>query len=128
MFAVAIQLPAILAVVIYFRRQLLEFVASWFRGKISPEKFYAHPLALVGIATVVTGVPAALLSDSIKENLASLVIMGWALLVGGDRYVGSRRDLRKKGTDRQRRSYCSLASSLDRCGSDSQCCVSGCQS
>jgi undecaprenyl-diphosphatase len=83
MFAVAIQLPAILAVVIYFRRQLLEFVASWFRGKISPEKFYAHPLALVGIATVVTGVPAALLSDSIKENLASLVIMGWALLVGG---------------------------------------------
>lgn len=83
MFAVAIQLPAILAVAIYFRRTLIEFVSSWFRGRIGLEKFYAHPLALVGIATVVTGVPAALLSDNIKENLASLMIMGWALVLGG---------------------------------------------
>lgn len=83
MFAVAIQLPAILAVMIYFRSQLIEFITSWFRGGIRLDKFYAHPLALVGIATIVTGVPAALLSDSIKENLASLAIMGWALVLGG---------------------------------------------
>ncbi len=83
MFAVAIQLPAILAVVLYFRARLIEFVSSWFKGGLTLEKFYAHPLALVGIATVVTGVPAAALSDSIKENLGSLTIMGCALIIGG---------------------------------------------
>lgn len=83
MFAVAIQLPAILAVVIFFRRRLIDFVTSWFSGGITAKKFYAHPLALVGIATLVTGIPAALLSDSIKENLGSLAIMGWALVAGG---------------------------------------------
>lgn len=83
MFAVAIQLPAILAVVLYFRVRLMEFVTSWFKGGLTLQKFYAHPLALVGIATVVTGIPAKILSKAIKDNLESLVIMGWALVIGG---------------------------------------------
>lgn len=83
MFAVAIQLPAILAVVIYFRKRLIEFVSSWFAGGMNARKFYAHPLALVGIAFFVTGLPAYVLSKVIKDNLESLYIMGGALVVGG---------------------------------------------
>jgi undecaprenyl-diphosphatase len=83
MFAIAIQLPAILAVVIFFRKRLIEFVTSWFEGGLSAKKFYAHPLALVGIAFFVTAVPAYLLSKVIKDNLESLYIMGGALIVGG---------------------------------------------
>ncbi len=83
MFAVAIQLPAILAVVIFFRKRLIDFVQSWFSGKMTLQKFYAHPLALVGIAFFVTGLPAYILSKVIKDNLESLKIMGAALIVGG---------------------------------------------
>lgn len=96
MFAVAIQLPAIMAVVIYFRKKLAEFVQSWFSGKLTLQKFYAHPLALVGIATVVTAIPALLLSKLIKDNLESLQVMAWALIIGGvvmwvvDRMYGAR--------------------------------------
>lgn len=83
MFAVAIQLPAILAVVLYFWKRLVDFVKSWFSGAMTLQKFYAHPLALVGIAVVVTALPAAALKNLIKANLESLYVMGAALVIGG---------------------------------------------
>jgi undecaprenyl-diphosphatase len=83
MFAVLIQFPAILAVVVYFRSKIIALVKSFFEGGITVRKLYTHPLALVAIATAVTVVPVALAKKLIKGNLESLLVMGIALLVGG---------------------------------------------
>src|SRR5262249_6502670 len=42
-----------------------------------------HPLTLVLIAFVVTAGPAWLLHKKIGDNLESLKVMGWSLLIGG---------------------------------------------
>ncbi|HEY0008927.1 MAG TPA: undecaprenyl-diphosphate phosphatase [Tepidisphaeraceae bacterium] len=92
MFAVIIQLPAIMAVVVYFRSRLIEFVRS-FVAKPS----LGHPVVLVGIAFVMTAVPAVLAKKLIKGNLESLWVMGGALVIGGvvmwvvDAVFGERR-------------------------------------
>lgn len=83
MFAVVIQLPAIMAVVIYFRRRIVEFVKSFFSGPMTPGRLLTHPLSLVLMATVVTAIPAKLLKHVIKDNLGSLYVIGGALVVGG---------------------------------------------
>ncbi|MBC7783172.1 MAG: undecaprenyl-diphosphate phosphatase [Burkholderiales bacterium] len=78
LFAVVIQLPAILAVVVYFFRRIVAFVKSFLAN---PR--ITHPIVLVMIAFVVTAVPAVLAKKIIKGNLESLYVMGGALLVGG---------------------------------------------
>ena len=78
MFAVVIQLPAILAVVVYFWKRIVAFVKS-FIAKPS----IRHPIVLVMIAFVMTAVPAVLLKKMIKGNLESLYVMGGALVIGG---------------------------------------------
>ena len=83
MYDVVIQLGAILAVVIYFRGRLLAFLRSFPRGENGDRTIFTHPLSLVLLASVVTIVPAYLLTRVISENLESLLIIGWALLVGG---------------------------------------------
>lgn len=81
MFAIVIQLGAILAVVAYFRDRLLGFVRDFMSA--SREKKASHPLTLTMIAFFVTAVPAFLLSKIIGENLESLGVIGGSLLVGG---------------------------------------------
>ena len=83
LFAVVIQLPAILAVVVYFRLRIVEFIKSFFRPGLTLKQRIGHPVTLVLIATVVTAIPAALAKKLIKDNLESLWIMGGALVVGG---------------------------------------------
>lgn len=83
MYDVVIQLGAILAVVVYFRRRLIAFVATFPRGESGNHGMLSHPLSLVMLSFVVTAVPAFLLSRIISENLESLLIIGLALLVGG---------------------------------------------
>jgi undecaprenyl-diphosphatase len=83
MYDVVIQLGAILAVVVYFRRRILAFVATFPRGESGNQGVLSHPLSLVMLAFVVTAVPAFLLSRIISENLESLLVIGLALLVGG---------------------------------------------
>jgi undecaprenyl-diphosphatase len=78
LFAVVIQLPAILAVVVYFRLRILDFIKS-FIARPSMK----HPIVLVMIAFVVTAVPAVLGKKLIKQNLESLYVMGGALVIGG---------------------------------------------
>jgi undecaprenyl-diphosphatase len=96
MFAVVIQLPAILAVIVYFWRRLLGFAVSFFAPGLTIAQRMRHPVTLVGIAFVVTAVPAVLAKRFIKGNLESLYVMGWALVVGGlimyvvDRVFGER--------------------------------------
>ena len=83
LFAVVIQLPAILAVVVYFRVKLLKMVKSFFAPGITTAQRLRHPIVLIGLATVVTLIPVALLKHKIKHNLESITIMGIALIVGG---------------------------------------------
>jgi undecaprenyl-diphosphatase len=111
LFAVAIQLPAVLAVVFYFFPQIVRFVASLFHEILAELRrplplvrrilnsvllCFVHPVGLVAIGTVVTGIPAALAKKIIAKNLESLYVMGFALLVGGivmwvvDAYFGKR--------------------------------------
>jgi undecaprenyl-diphosphatase len=92
MFAIVIQLGAILSVVVYFRARLLGFVQDFFAPNSiensaddsgqKPSR-WRHPLVLVLIAFVVTAIPCYLIDKKIGENLESLQVMGWALLIGG---------------------------------------------
>lgn len=86
MFAVVIQLGAILAVVIEFRRRIWGMVSTfptWSAPKTSPLSFGNHPITLTFIAFFVTAIPSFLLSKIIGKNLESLSLMGTSLLVGG---------------------------------------------
>jgi undecaprenyl-diphosphatase len=83
MFAIVIQLGAILSVVVYFRRRISEFIKSYPKGKSGDRTWWNHPLALVVISFVVTAIPCYLIDDQIGEKLENLTVIGWALIVGG---------------------------------------------
>jgi len=96
MFAIVIQLGAILSVIVYFRSRIREFLASYPKGKSGDRLWWNHPLALIAISFVVTAGPCFLIDEKIGERLEDLNIMGWALIVGGivmwivDRMFSSR--------------------------------------
>jgi undecaprenyl-diphosphatase len=90
MFAIVIQLGAILSVLVYFRKRLSSFVADFMRqlssskSDVKPAKpLWQHPLVLVIIAFVVTAIPCYLIDDKIGEQLESIPVMAWALIIGG---------------------------------------------
>ncbi len=96
MFAIVIQLGAILSVLVYFRHRIREFLASYPKGKSGDRQWWNHPLALIAISFVVTAGPCFLIDEKIGERLEDLNIMAWALIVGGlvmwiiDRVFSSR--------------------------------------
>ncbi len=81
MFAIVIQLGAILSVVVYFWHRLMAFVRDFRSFKSKP--IWQHPLALVMLAFVVTAIPCFLIDKTIGENLENLTMMAWALIIGG---------------------------------------------
>jgi undecaprenyl-diphosphatase len=83
MYSVVIQLGAILSLPVYFRRRILDFVSTFPKGERGDRTFLTHPLSLALIAFVVTAIPSFILKKQIGKNLESLVVMGWALLIGG---------------------------------------------
>ncbi len=83
LFAVAIQLPAIMAVVVYFRSRIIAFLKSFFSRDLTMKQRLTHPVTLVLIAFVMTAVPAVLAKKLIKGNLESLWVIGGALVIGG---------------------------------------------
>lgn len=83
MYTVVIQLGAILALPVYFGRRILEFISTFPNGARGDRTILNHPLSLTLIAFIVTAVPSWLLSKQIGKNLESLVVMGWALIIGG---------------------------------------------
>src|SRR5256714_6808257 len=83
MYTVVIQLGAILALPVYFWSRILTFLATFPRGERGDRTILTHPLSLTLIAFVVTAIPAWLLKKQIGQNLESLSIMAWALLLGG---------------------------------------------
>src|SRR6266404_5651074 len=83
MYTIVIQLGAILALPVYFWRRILTFLATFPRGERGDRTVLTHPLGLTLIAFVVTALPAYLLKKQIGQNLESLGVMAWALLLGG---------------------------------------------
>jgi undecaprenyl-diphosphatase len=83
MYTIVIQLGAILALPVYFRHRILEFVRTFPKGERGDRTILTHPLSLTLIAFVVTAVPAWALTKQIGENLENLWVMAFALLIGG---------------------------------------------
>ena len=82
-YSVVIQLGAILALPVYFRSRIVDFVTTFPRGIRGDRTIVTHPLSLTLIAFAVTAIPSYLLSKQIGENLESLSIMAWSLVIGG---------------------------------------------
>ena len=83
MYTVVIQLGAILSLPVYFRGRIMDFVSTFPKGERGDRTIFTHPLSLTLAAFVVTAIPSYLLKKQIGENLESLHIMAWSLLVGG---------------------------------------------
>lgn len=83
MYAIVIQLGAILSLPIYFRERIAKFVATYPKGERGDRGLLTHPLGLTLVAFVVTAVPSFLLTKVIGEHLESLQVMGWSLVIGG---------------------------------------------
>jgi undecaprenyl-diphosphatase len=83
MYTIVIQLGAILALPVYFRHQILQFVRTFPKGERGDRTIFTHPLSLTLIAFVVTAIPAWALAKVIGKNLESLWVMALALLIGG---------------------------------------------
>jgi undecaprenyl-diphosphatase len=83
MYTIVIQLGAILALPVYFRSRIAQFVFSFPRGERGDRTALTHPLSLTLIAFVITALPAWLLKKQIGQNLESLSVMAWAILIGG---------------------------------------------
>jgi undecaprenyl-diphosphatase len=98
MYAIVIQLGAILCLPIYFRDRILKFLRTFPRGESGDRTVFNHPLTLVCIAFVVTAIPAYLLAKKIGEHLENMYVIGTALLLGGivmwavDHWFGWRSD------------------------------------
>ena len=94
MFAVFIQLGAILAVIAYFWTRLARFAATFCDTARKPDGsgnrvsvLLKHPFSLVLISFVVTAIPCFLIDKFMEKfmgaNLESLTIIGTVLIVGG---------------------------------------------
>jgi undecaprenyl-diphosphatase len=83
MYAIVIQLGAILCLPIYFRKRIVRFLSTFPNGEYGDRTAATHPLTLVVIAFVVTAAPAFLLTKLIGKHLENLAMMAWALIIGG---------------------------------------------
>jgi len=83
MYTIVIQLGAILALPVYFRTAITQFLASFPKGERGDRNLLTHPLSLTMIAFVITALPSWLLKKQIGENLENLKVMAWAILIGG---------------------------------------------
>ncbi len=83
MYAIVIQLGAILSLPVYFRARIRELVANFPRGREGDRTWMSHPLSLTFLAFLCTAVPSLMLTKVIGKHLESLTVMAWALIVGG---------------------------------------------
>jgi undecaprenyl-diphosphatase len=98
MYAIVIQLGAILALFAYFWRRIVHFTRTFPGGgsdqppagapaapgtPAAPSSALLHPLSLILIAFLCTAIPAFALRSLISANLESLRLMAITLIVGG---------------------------------------------
>jgi undecaprenyl-diphosphatase len=95
MFAIVIQLGAILSVLVYFRYRILGFLKT-LPSPMAGASWLKHPIFLILVSFVVTSVPCFLLDKKIGDNLENLKVIGASLVIGGivmwivDKYFSSR--------------------------------------
>ncbi len=83
MYAIVIQLGAILSVLVYFRGRIIDFLKHFPKGTQGDRTLLTHPLSLVMLSFVITAGPCLLIDKKIGDNLESLLVIGYALLIGG---------------------------------------------
>src|SRR6266850_1823622 len=83
MYTIVIQLGAILALPVYFRKAIAKFLSSFPSGEQGDRTVLTHPLGLTLIAFVITAIPSWLLKKQIGQNLENLTVIAWAILIGG---------------------------------------------
>jgi len=83
MFAIVIQLGAVLCLPVYFYDRIRELIKTFPAGRSGDKTALTHPITLTLIAFVVTAIPAYLLKKLISANLENLRVIGAALLIGG---------------------------------------------
>jgi undecaprenyl-diphosphatase len=86
LFAIFIQLGAILSVVVLYRERLKFFLLDVLRVDFfrrDTKTIVMHPVALLGVAFVFTAIPAFLLKKLIGHNLENLGVMIASLGIGG---------------------------------------------
>jgi undecaprenyl-diphosphatase len=83
MYTILIQLGAILALLLLFTGRIVNFMRTFPRGENGDRTIWTHPLSLTMIAFVFTAVPSLLLTKVIGKHLESLVLMAYALIIGG---------------------------------------------
>lgn len=83
MYSIVIQLGAILAVMVYFRRRIAGFLGTFPKGERGNCSALTHPLGLLMLAFGVTAIPAFFMAQYIGKNLESTFVMGMSLLIGG---------------------------------------------
>ena len=83
LFAIFIQLGAILAVVAFYRRRLAALTGSAMSKLGSPLELLRHPVGLVGIAFVATVIPVFLLKKVVGKNLENLSLIASVMVIGG---------------------------------------------
>lgn len=81
MFAIVIQLGAILTLPIYFRRRIADLLRT-FPTSARDRSALTHPLTLTLVAFLCTAVPSLLFTKLIGKHLESLWVMAVSLLVG----------------------------------------------
>lgn len=83
MYTIVIQLGAIFALPVYFRKRIAKFVGTFPSGERGDRTILTHPLSLTLVAFVITAVPSWALKKQIGQNLENVSVMAWALLIGG---------------------------------------------
>src|SRR5213596_488019 len=72
MYTIVIQLGAILALPVYFRHRILQFLRTFPKGERGNRTILTHPLSLTLIAFVVTTIPACALAKVIGKKIESI--------------------------------------------------------
>src|SRR5260370_39619126 len=81
MYTIVIQLGAILALPVYFRERIMQFIRTFPKGERGDRTIFTHPLSLTLIAFVVTALPASAVTKQIGKNPEGLWVLAWALLI-----------------------------------------------
>jgi len=83
MYSIVIQLGAILCLPLYFRSRIVQWVQTFPRGLQGRNTIWDHPLTLTIYAFVCTMMFSLLFIKLIGKHLESIVLMAYALIIGG---------------------------------------------
>lgn len=83
MYSIVIELGAVFAVPVYFRKRIANVFSTFPEGEHGDRTVLTNPLTLVLIAFVTTAIPSYPLTKLVGVRLESLTVMGTALLIGG---------------------------------------------